>query len=53
MAAHAGVCMTTRPYTHLLNRTVAKVVRKTLPSFGLQDLTERESGTPRRLRVVR
>jgi integrase len=53
LLGHADLRMTTRAYAHLLNRTVAKVVRKKLPSFGLEDLTEQESGTPRRLRVVR
>lgn len=53
LLGHADLQMTTRAYTHLLNRTVAQVVRKKLPSFGLEDLTEQESGNPRRLRVVR
>ena len=28
--------MTLRAYAHLLNRTVAKVVKTKLPSFGLE-----------------
>jgi integrase len=43
LLGHADLRMTTRAYAHLLNRTVAKVVRKKLPSFGF------EAGNIRRL----
>jgi integrase len=36
LLGHADLRMTLRAYAHLLNRTVAKVVKKKLPSFGLE-----------------
>jgi integrase len=36
LLGHADLRMTLRAYAHLLNRTVARVVRKKLPSFGLE-----------------
>lgn len=36
LLGHADLRMTLRAYAHLLNRTVAKVVKKKLPSFGFE-----------------
>ncbi|MGH8317609.1 MAG: tyrosine-type recombinase/integrase [Steroidobacteraceae bacterium] len=36
LLGHADLRMTVRAYAHLLNRTVAKVVKKKLPSFGFE-----------------
>jgi integrase len=36
LLGHADLRMTIRAYAHLLNRTVAKVVKKKLPSFGYE-----------------
>jgi integrase len=36
LLGHADLRMTRRAYAHLLQRTVAKVVKKKLPSFGLE-----------------
>ena len=36
LLGHADLRMTLRTYAHLLNRTVAKAVRKKLPSYGLE-----------------
>jgi integrase len=36
LLGHADLRMTLRAYAHLLNRTVAKAVKKKLPSFGLE-----------------
>jgi integrase len=36
LLGHADLWMTLRTYAHLLNRTVAKAVKKKLPSFGLE-----------------
>jgi len=36
LLGHADLRMTIRAYAHLLNRTVAKVVKKKLPSFGFE-----------------
>ncbi len=36
LLGHADLRMTLRTYAHLLNRTVAKAVKKKLPSFGLE-----------------
>jgi len=36
LLGHADLRMTIRAYAHLLNRTVANVVRKKLPSFGFE-----------------
>jgi integrase len=36
LLGHADLRMTLRTYAHLLNRTVAKAVRKKLSSFGLK-----------------
>ncbi|HEY2675348.1 MAG TPA: site-specific integrase [Steroidobacteraceae bacterium] len=36
LLGHADLRMTLRAYAHLLNRTVARVVRKKLPSFGFE-----------------
>jgi integrase len=36
LLGHADLRMTRRAYAHLLNRTVSRVVKKKLPSFGLE-----------------
>lgn len=36
LLGHADLRMTMRAYAHLLNRTVAKIVKKKLPSFGFE-----------------
>ena len=36
LLGHADLRMTLGTYAHLLNRTVAKAVKKKLPSFGLE-----------------
>jgi integrase len=36
LLGHADLRMTLRTYAHLLNRTVAKAVKRKLPSFGLE-----------------
>jgi len=36
LLGHADLRMTRRAYAHLMQRTVAKVVKKRLPSFGLE-----------------
>jgi integrase len=36
LLGHADLRMTRRAYAHLLNATVAKTVKKKLPSFGLE-----------------
>ena len=47
LLGHVDLRMTWRTYAHLLNRTVAKAVKKKLPSFGLEPSSvtssERES----------
>jgi integrase len=36
LLGHADLRMTRRAYAHLLNATVARTVKKKLPSFGLE-----------------
>jgi len=40
---HADLRMTRRAYAHLLNATIAKTVKKKLPSFGLDLTNHRKS----------
>jgi integrase len=42
LLGRADLRMTLRAYAHLLNRTVAKVVKRKLPSFGLEPRNVRE-----------
>ena len=42
LLGHADLRMTRRAYAHLLQRTVAKVVKKKLPSFGLEPSNVRQ-----------
>jgi site-specific recombinase XerD len=42
LLGHADLRMTLRAYAHLLNRTVAKVVKRKLPSFRLEPRNVRE-----------
>ena len=42
LLGHADLRMTRRAYAHLLNSTVAKTVRKKLPSFGLEQSNVRK-----------
>lgn len=44
LLGHADLRMTIRAYAHLLNRTVAKVVKKKLPSFGFERDNVRKLG---------
>lgn len=42
LLGHADLRMTRRAYAHLLQRTVAKVVKKKLPSFGFETSNVRQ-----------
>lgn len=45
LLGHADLRMTRRAYAHLLNATIAKTVKKKLPSFGLERTNVRKLRT--------